>query len=143
MSLIVPAARFAELLERVESAIESDQFVELRFSPVPERDTDVGQASGKSSAAPTGDRHPLSPVQRSHEPVTAGASTAPATPPAARAPLVTPSPRAPWWRSEQAYTRRGVQHVFRAPPAGERVLMVALWLGSVYFAARVIEWWTR
>lgn len=57
--------------------------------------------------------------------------------------IVTPSPRAPWWRSEQAYRRSGVERVFRAPPAGERVLMVGLWLGSVYFAARVIEWWAR
>ena len=139
MTLIVPAARFTELLERVESAIEADQFVELRFAPVPERDTDGGQASGKSSAAPIGDRHPITPVQR-EMPRMAGASTSPAPPPAARAPIVTPAPRAPWWRSEQAYRRRGAWLEWQRPTPWRRGLAAAAWL---YLAGHVAAWVLR
>ena len=137
MTLIVPAERFMALLERVESAIESDQFVELRFSPVPDGDTGGVQPAGESGHCLNGDRHPFSPVQRSHEPVTAGASTAPAPPPAARAPLVTPAPRAPWWRSEQAYRRRGFWLEWQRPTPWRRGLAAAAWL----YLAGHLAWW--
>jgi len=53
---------------------------------------------------------------------------------------VTPSPRAPWWRSEQAYRRRGAWLEWQRPTPWRRGLAAAAWL---YLAAHLAVWVAR
>ena len=119
MTLIVPAERLMALLERVESAIEADQFVELRFHAT----ETLTPARPETGAA-----------------VAAASLLPPPPPPVVRAPIVTPSPRAPWWRTEQAYRRRGAWLEWQAPSAWKRWLAAVVWC---WLAVQVAAWALR